>query len=122
MLSAQDPTIWNICRTKESEIAGVIVSGYYGAAVLGVDLSVPVAIHTRVYSPGVNCSQPSYHVLKSRLSYIKDPTTNKSIGRKTITTVEVNDHRILIGSPPSHLSELICSSDRKIEDFIMDPL
>ena len=117
-LHAYDPVIWKICRTKESEIAGVIVTGHRGAAVLGVDLSVPVAINTKEYNPGFNCNDSEHYHIKDRLYHIKDPITN-FIAMKT--TVKANDYGIVIGLPPSNSSELICSSDRKIEDFIVNP-
>lgn len=42
MLGAYEPTIWNIARTPNTRIAGVLASGYHRQAVAGLEPSVPV--------------------------------------------------------------------------------
>ena len=114
MLEATNSTVWKICRTKESEIAGVFVNSYRGIAVPGVDFSVPV-LGSMDRNPDPNCSETEARYLWSKISSLKKPVTRIDIYKKNI------DQGVVVGTPPTNTSELICSSDRKIEDF-MDPL
>ncbi|MEM7383905.1 MAG: hypothetical protein AAF514_03085 [Verrucomicrobiota bacterium] len=44
LLNAYDPVVWDIEWTGGTTIAGVVVVGYHGQAVIGIDKSVPLAI------------------------------------------------------------------------------
>ena len=44
VLSAYDPVLWRVEHTKDTKIAGILVSGYHGQALVGVDEKIPVAI------------------------------------------------------------------------------
>ena len=46
VLTAFFPTVWRIGATKDTEIAGVMVSGNYGQAVIGLDAGIPLEIST----------------------------------------------------------------------------
>jgi len=46
VLTAYDPTVWRIGRTKNTEIAGIMLSGYYQQVLIGAEKEIPVQIST----------------------------------------------------------------------------
>jgi hypothetical protein len=46
VLTAYDPTVWRVGRTKDTTIAGVIVSGYHAQALIGLPKQTPHVIST----------------------------------------------------------------------------
>lgn len=46
VLTAYDPTVWRVGRTKDTKIAGVLVGGYHGQILIGLERETPRAIGT----------------------------------------------------------------------------
>jgi len=60
-LMAYEPTRWKIISRPTVDLRKVIISGYYGQDIEGLDTSIPVDAHSYESSPCLNCSrQPDY--------------------------------------------------------------
>ena len=46
LLGAFEPTIWNLARTKETEIVAVVLSGYFRQEIIGLSAEVPLLAST----------------------------------------------------------------------------
>jgi len=44
VLTAYDPTVWRVGRTARTQLVGVVVSGYCGQALIGIDKQTPLEI------------------------------------------------------------------------------
>lgn len=105
-LLSNEPVIWNIRRTSETNLIGVISMGVQGSAVIGVDRSIPVAISSRYFSTLDNCNS-------AELSKIF-----QHIVREEVSEIRMHDPgMILIGEKPSLAEFAIESSIRNIDDY-----
>ena len=79
VLTAYDPTVWRIGATEDTEIAGVMVSGYHGQAVIGLDAGIPLEISTHDQKGSFECFF-AYKADKRLLDMVA--MLKKSYGRK----------------------------------------
>jgi len=114
VLSAYDPVVWKVGRTEETEIAGVIVSGYHGQALIGIDEDTPFAIST--YEEGGDFK----HFVAFRASdelLDMDDRINELLGQriKLFQNEPVGD-AFVIGSPADP-DDVIYSDHLTLEDY-----
>lgn len=104
-LHSYDPVVWNISRAPDSELAGIVVTGYHGQAVLGIDRNIPVMISTHIYSPGSNCSP-------SEMADIKRATSI------AVSGIDTNKKAVVVvGSPDFQERSLISSNERTLDNY-----
>lgn len=104
-LRSYEPVVWNISRTPNSEIAGIVVTGNHGQAVLGVDQKTPVMISTQNYSPGSNCSASEMRDIQQAISI-------------SVSKIETDKIALaVIGNPEFLESSLISSNERTLDSY-----
>ncbi len=115
VLTAYDPVVWHIGRTKDTKLVGVIVSGYHGQTVTGIDNSVPCKISTTV-KKGEFRSFYAYGASKSLLRM--NDSVKKLVGRE-IDHFEFKPQNgiFCLGDLPKE-SDILYSDDRKLAQFI----
>lgn len=114
VLTAYDPVVWRVGRTKKTNIAAVIVSGYHGQAVIGIDKDTPLAVST--------------YKKKGRFRYFyaykaskKLTTMNASVKQLLGREIDRFEHAYTgkafnLGEPPKDKNEVIYSQDLKVNN------
>lgn len=105
-LSAHTPVVWKISRTPDSVVAGVVATGYYGKAVVGIDSATPLLISTRHHNPAVNCNSSDIGKLLLALRG-NDTKEIKAHDAKTV----------VIGQSDYQANSLIFSEERGINNY-----
>ncbi len=114
LLSAYEPSIWNIKWTKGTKIEAVYVSGNHRQIVLGVPNSTPI-INSTYYNRG-SCG--SFNISSREIKKL-DPISKKVFGRYVkIAYLAKKDGLITFGKPISKNQKLLTSADRKLSQFI----
>ncbi len=126
VLSAYDPVVWNVAWTPDTRIAGAVVSGYHGQAILGISKSVPFYLRTNATSEqddakGVHPGCPYFYKYNGESNDRTTQTIQKITGRPVTRFYEAPRNGVtLVGDlMPSTLSDLISSPDFRLEDFVL---
>jgi hypothetical protein len=116
VLTAYDPTVWRVGRTKETTIAGVIVSGYHGQALIGVTKDTPRALST--YTNKGNFPYFFASDASPRLLEMNDAV--KALVGREMDRFEnrADDQGVFhVGAAPKDAGGVIYSDDLKVEDY-----
>lgn len=115
VLTAYDPVVWRVGRTKNTKIAGVLVSGYHGQALIGIDKNTPHAISSHEEKGDF----PYFYASRAsrRLSQMNG-TVKQLVGRE----IDQFDNKptngvFYIGNRPN-VANVIFSKDLKIDGYI----
>jgi hypothetical protein len=96
MLSAYEPTIWNIKRSSSTEIVAVYASGYHRQAIAGIDPNVQQSIST--YDNRGKCGY--LYATAEKLDEL-NPHARKVFGRAVSAFYPVDNGLVAIGDPVS---------------------
>jgi hypothetical protein len=115
VLTAYDPTVWHVGRTKETTIAGVIVSGYHAQALIGISKDTPCAMSTYTKKAAF----PYFYAYKeSRELESMKGAVMALVGRKIEDFQnQPIDGVFHVGDPPKDVKGVVYSDELKIEDY-----
>lgn len=115
VLSAYNPVVWHIGRTKDTKIVGVIVGGYHGQAVTGIDKSVPCKISTSMKKGEF----PYFYAYEAGKKLLRMNDSIKNLVGREIDHFEFKPTNgvFCLGDLPKE-SEIIYSEDRKLAELI----
>lgn len=114
VLTAYDPTVWRVGRTKDTTVAGVIVSGYHGQALIGIPKQTPHVVSTHMNK---GAFQYFYaHNASPELFKMNDAV--KGLVGREIDRLEFRPTRgvFYVGAPPKDAGAVIYSDELKLED------
>jgi hypothetical protein len=118
VLTAYDPVVWRVGRTPGTHIAGVVVSGYHGQALIGVRKDTPHAIATHETKGAF----PYFlaHAASPRLLRMNE-AVNALIGREIDRFVNKPvEGTFYVGEPPKDPGEVVYSDELTLKDYV-DP-
>lgn len=116
MLGAYEPTIWNIQWTEETEIAGVLVSGYHRQAIAGLPATVPL-----LNSSYENRGDCDYFYMTSEDYSTLNPLARLLFGQSVAMIFPLRElSGIVVGEAVEGTATLVSSDEVSIESFI-DP-
>lgn len=113
-IAAGDETIWHILRDVDTHVSAVLVQSDYGQAVLGVDRSVPLFIHTSSHSFRSNCSRSEYSALQSAIERAASSRSESTFNGP------IAPRFVMLGEGEPEAAGLIYSRDRTLEDFKLE--
>jgi len=119
VLTAYDPTIWRVGRTKGTEIAGIMVSGYHGQALIGPEKSIPVQISA--YKKKGEFKSFWADSANRKLLKMNNQLT-KMFGREISRfhiRADVVDGKFYVGEQPE-LGDVLYSDDYTLEEYKID--
>lgn len=114
MLGAYEPTVWNIGWTRETRIAGVLVSGYHRQAVAGLPADVPVLLSS--YDNRGACGY--FYVSQDRLEKL-NPLAQRMFGRNVDMVYLAGNGSVTIGAATT--PGALVTSPRVSPDAFRDP-
>lgn len=118
VLTAYDPVVWRVGLTKDTKIAGILVSGYHGQALIGVDKNTPHSIssyHRKGRFPYFYASKASPRLTKMNAA------VNRLIGHEIerfYNRPTDGDGVFYIGDKPTNKEAIAYSDDLKIENYV----
>jgi uncharacterized protein YecT (DUF1311 family) len=120
VLMAYSPVVWQLKRTRESNVAAVIVGGYYAQAVVGIERSVPLLIATNT---GRKDCEQYFYAYKAGESLMRANTVIKNLTGREIDRLwsSYKADIVHIGPPPPRTAALMSSDDYKPEDYTSLP-
>lgn len=110
LLGAYEPTIWSIGKSEDTNIAGVVVSGYHQQKILGLDQDVPVVNASR----GNGCSY--FYVGNDEIDNVK-AASQRYFGRDLSEMHLAKNGLVQIGEKLSE-SEIVTNKEKTIESLI----
>jgi len=126
VLTAHDPVVWRVGHTEHTRIAGILVSGNHGQALIGVSKSTPHAISSlkgggefpSFYAPRESPVHPRFESSELRATR---RSVFKLVGRDIDHFLhQPTDGVFYIGDKPAKKVAVAYSEDLKIEDYV-DP-
>ncbi|MHC4597507.1 MAG: hypothetical protein ACYS47_00730 [Planctomycetota bacterium] len=115
VLTAYEPVVWRVGRTRETKIAGILVSGYHGQALIGVDKKTPHAL-----SSYENGGSFEYFFADGACPELlqMDKAIHRLVGRE-IHRFHYRPRKgvFTIGKSPASEEEVLYSSDLAIQDY-----
>ena len=105
MLTAYDPTVWNIKRSPSTSIVAVYASGYHRQAIAGIDRNVPQLVST--YDNRGACGH--FYATAEKLTAL-NPHARKVFGRAVDAFYPVNKGSVQLGDPVPPGSVMLGSS------------
>lgn len=127
VLSAYDPVVWNVAWTPDTRIAGAVVSGYHGQAILGISKSIPLYLRTNATSEqddakGLHPGCPYFYRYDGGSNDRATQTIRDITGRSVTRFYAAPRNGVaLVGDVmPGTLSDLISSPDFRLEDFVLN--
>lgn len=120
VLMAYEPVLWQLKRTRATNVVAVLVGGYHGQAVLGLERSTPLLISTATGRK--DCDQPFY-AFKAGHELLRANAVVKRITGREIDHIwsNVTAGLVHIGEPPTRDADLVSSDDYVPEDFTTLP-
>ena len=116
VLTAYDPVVWRVGRTKDTKIAGILVSGYHGQALIGVDKKTPYAISSYEEKGSF---QYFYASRASRRLLEMNDAVKQLVGREIEHFFnKPTDGVFYIGDPPANQEAVVYSDDLKLEGYV----
>lgn len=115
MLGAYEPTIWNVQWTQETEIVGVLVSGYHQQGVVGLPVTTPL-----LNSSYENRGACSYFYMTPDNYRALNPLSRYLFGQSVSMVFPLRDSSgaITIGESVEESASLVSSDAISIESFI----
>jgi hypothetical protein len=115
VLTAYNPTVWNVGVTPDTEIAGIIVSGYHGQALVGVSKDIP-AFNSTFLNRGT--FEPFRANSASPELLAMNDTIKRLVGREMDSFVfQPQNEVFLVGEPLGDGVEPIYSEDRPLKGY-----
>lgn len=112
LLGAYEPTIWSIRRASNTQLLGVLISGYHKQVVSGLEPSVPVAIHT--YDNQSSCG----HVyVDARHLEELNPVSQRFFGRDVDMVYPAQQGELTVGESQGVPSAWVGGGDITPESF-----
>lgn len=120
VLMAYEPVLWQLKRTRGTNVVAVLVGGYHGQAVLGIERSTPLLISTATGRK--DCDQ-SFQAFRAGRELLQANAVVKSITGREIDHMwsNVTAGLVHIGVPPSRDADLVSSDDYVPENFTTLP-
>lgn len=118
ILTAYDPTVWRVGRTRNTQLLGVLVSGYHGQALIGIDKKVPHAVTSHETK-----KTPWFYAYKASPGLLAmNDVVKRLIGRE----IDRFENRAVngvfhVGEPPNDPADVVYSDDLRVEKFVVDP-
>lgn len=120
VLTAYDPIAWRVCRTKGTTIAGVIVSGYHGQALTGIEKETPHVV-VSYYQKGEFKPFYAYNAgpeLRNMLKQVK-----AMLGRDVSSMViKPKEGTYYVGEPPTDPKDVVIADGLPIKAFVKPDL
>lgn len=107
VLSAYEPSIWNIGWSQRTKIAAVLVSGYHKQVVAGLDVNVPLLIST--YDNKSACGYFNIDYNSPRIDEINKKTL-LLFDKKINMIYPVTEGKVLVGNDLTASTKLVTSS------------
>jgi hypothetical protein len=116
VLTAYDPTVWRVGHTADTRIAGVLVSGYHGQALIGISKAVPHEIFT--YE--VKGKFPYFYAYKASEELLQMNETVKELVGKEIGKLVFKPSKdvFYVGDPPAEAKEIQYSDELTLKDYV----
>jgi hypothetical protein len=116
VLTAYDPTVWRVGRTARTRLVGVVVSGYHGQALVGIDKQTPHAISSYEKKGGPFRYFLAYEA-SPRLLAMND-AVKQLVGRE----IDHFENKPVggvfhVGERPENATDVIYSDDLKVADY-----
>ncbi len=119
VLTAYEPTVWRVGRTAQTELAGVLVSGYHTQALVGIERKTPHAI-----SSYENKGEFPYFCAygASRELLAMNETVKKLVGKEIDKFINKPNHGVFnIGAAPENDKEIVYSNELTIKEYVSGP-
>lgn len=115
VLTAYDPTVWRVGWTAKTRLVGVVVSGYHGQALIGIDKQTPRVISS--YRKKGSFDYFLAHDASPRLLAMND-TVKRLVGREIDRFENKPTGGVFyVGERPNDATEVIYSDDLKVADY-----
>lgn len=116
VFTAYKPVVWRIQSTAGTKIAGIVLSGYYNQAVLGVSKNIPIVNWTHSqntcgYFYLNNATDANQAAI---IGQIKEIAGKEPIN---ILYQSAADHIFYVGQPLSNTDRLLYSNDYQLSDY-----
>jgi hypothetical protein len=116
VLTAYDPVVWRVGRTKKTKIVGILVSGYHGQALIGVKKKTPHAISS--YEEKGPFSYFYASDASGRLLEMND-TVKRLVGRDIEHLFNKPTSGVFyVGKQPAKKKAVLYSDDLTIKDYV----
>ena len=119
VLSAYDPTVWNVGLTEGTNVTGIIVSGYHGQALTGISADIPYVISTHE----VRADFDYFYAIRAEPSLLRLNERIKAVsGGKELShmTFEPTERIFEVGQPRTGAENILYPGDLTLDQFI-DP-
>ena len=113
MLGAYQPTLWTIRPSKATRILAVLASGQHRQAVLGLDGSVPVALHTNE-----NASPCGYFHVDMRHLEDLNAFARQFFGHEIDKVYPAAEGKITMGQSPTQTTPWVGRGDAPVESYL----
>ena len=116
VLTAYDPVVWRVGRTKDTQIVGILVSGHHGQALIGVDKHTAHAISSQKEKGDF----PYFYATgASRRLLAMNDTVKQLVGREIDHFYNKPTNGVFyIGDQPADKDAVVYSQDLKIEGYV----
>lgn len=113
LLGSYEPAIWKISWSEGTQIAAVVVSGYYAQAIAGLSDDIPIINST--YSNKGKCG---YFYLGGDSDVLLNPLSRALFDRPVKVVIPMNqDSKITIGDPVSSRARLRSYKSTSVESY-----
>ena len=112
ILGAYEPTIWNISRTKETQLTAVLIMGYHRQVAVGLEKNLPLLISTHDNQGA--CGE--FHVAENQLQYL-NPISQTLFHRNVDMVFLSENGKITVGDALPKDAETVRSGDITLESF-----
>jgi len=116
VLTAYDPVVWRVGRTTDTKIAGILVSGYHGQALIGVDKQTPHAVSSYEDKGAF----PYFYASgASRELIAMNDAVTQLVGREISRFYNKPTNGVFyVGEQPGNDDEIVRSDDLKIDGYV----
>jgi hypothetical protein len=121
VLTAYDPTVWRVGRTEKTRLVGVVVSGYHGQALIGIEKTTPHVVMSKETSSAFADGRAFYAYNASPELLAMNDAVKQLVGRE----IDHFENRLLGGAfrvgARVEPKQVIYSNDLKVSDFAAPP-
>lgn len=113
LLNGDEPTVWNVRRTEDTELLAVVAYGVTRQEVIGVTGDTPVAI-----SSSYHCGKSSYWPTGLTSQYtLKQLSEHLFLQPSVLSPLDYHAENWILGEPVAEDQDLISSDDTSAESF-----
>ena len=113
LLNGENPIVWNVRRTEDTNLLAVVAYGVTRQEVIGVGGNIPVAIHS-----SYQCGKSNYRPTVLNSQYTLKKLLERSLPQPSVLSPSDSyEGKPVLGEPVEEGQDLISSNDTPVESF-----